>query len=308
MEALCVFLIFIALIFSPNKFFSNTSPKQKKNNVNNVQPIKEIHIKERSLLVNIISILKEPLFTFTCLSNSIAFFTMGSIQFWGADYMLNYLKVTDSNTRMVTFSILCITGPTLGVIIGGIVGSCIGGYESKNSILCCIFFCVLSTISAIPLCLAGLVTFCFCSWVFLFFTGAMMPLETGITISSLPPELRGDASSVMNFILNLLGNLPPGFIYGIISNSYGLKAAMTACTHYSSIGVVFISIAAIFRMNRKSEDPNRNTISMRNPTMESVSSTGSEDDLVMIEERITNRISNSIAQIYSGYTKNSINN
>lgn len=306
-EGFFILAIAIAIFFISNKYFSHVSSNQKskENDKERSSKTGEIRIKERSLLVNIISIIKEPIFSFTCLTNSVSFFTMGIIQFWGANYMKESFNVEDDKMIMLVFSILSITGPTLGVIIGGVLGSYIGGYESKNCALMCSVFCLLSAFAALPIGLVNFIPFCICAWLYLFFAGAMNPLETGIIISSLPSELRGDASSIMNFILNLLGNLPPAFIYGIISQNSGSKPAMIACTNYSFLGVVFIIVATVFRFRKDSEE--RNSVSNRDGSMKSTSTSSSAEDLVMIEERISNRISRSIAQIFTGYTKNSIN-
>ena len=54
------------------------------------------------------------------------------------------------------------------------------------------------------------------TWIYLFATGVMVPLKTGIIISCLPERLRCDWYTITNFLLNVIGNLPATFVYGAI--------------------------------------------------------------------------------------------
>jgi hypothetical protein len=51
------------------------------------------------------------------------------IQYWFSDYLITYLYI-DKSTVYISFAIISITGPVLGVIVGGNVCASLGGYNS----------------------------------------------------------------------------------------------------------------------------------------------------------------------------------
>jgi hypothetical protein len=63
--------------------------------------------------------------------SSIYFLTTG-IQFWITDYMVVVLGA-DMNNAFLYFVVIAITGPVLGVIVGGYVFSRIGGYNDPRA-------------------------------------------------------------------------------------------------------------------------------------------------------------------------------
>ena len=153
------------------------------------------------------------------------------------------------------FAIVCVTSPPVGILLGGIIGNKIGGYTNKKSIIWCIgsviIFCVVA--SACPF-MNNAWLFAADIWIYLFFSSAVIPLETGIIINSLQPKLRGDGFSVMNFLLNLTGNLPASYVYGLLDDNFkekNKKFAMTVCMLYNWFSLVTLSIAAIFRYRKK---------------------------------------------------------
>ena len=53
------------------------------------------------------------------------------IQYWASDYMLIALEVQDETQRLFGFSVVCLTSPTCGLILGGFIVDKIGGYYKK---------------------------------------------------------------------------------------------------------------------------------------------------------------------------------
>ena len=83
----------------------------------------------------------------------------------------------------------------------------------------------------------------------------MTPLETGIIIDALPERLRGDGFSVMNFFLNILGNLPAASVYGMIYEKTKVNfphMAMIITMSYNIVGFVFVLLGMVFRFKKKS--------------------------------------------------------
>ena len=228
----------------------------------------EVRKKKRiGLLENICTIMKEPVFLFTGLANSVVFFGMAVIQFWGADYMKNIVGVKDEFVLLYVFSAICITGPPAGIILGGVIGSKIGGYTVRKAIVICVGLCAMSCVFALIITLdsSHVAYFGIMVWLYFFFSGATTPLETGIVISSLPERLRGDGFSVMNFILNLIGNLPASSVYGLIyqntkrtHNTYAMFFTMS----YNVVGLIFVILGMVFRLNKndKDEEPKKEEV------------------------------------------------
>jgi len=115
----------------------------------------------------------------------------------------------------VTFSIACITGPTAGVFVGGIITHKLGGYSDPKSFSAVCLCGFLTTLVGIPIpFLDNYYIITPLLWLLLFFGGFMMPALTGIIISSAPARLKTLSNSFAFFCYNMLGYLPAPFIYG----------------------------------------------------------------------------------------------
>lgn len=76
------------------------------------------------------------------LSLTMVYFVSTGIQFWITDYWVEVLGV-EKERATIWFAGLAITGPVIGVIVGGIVFSRIGGYTSPKAFPLTVFvmFC-----------------------------------------------------------------------------------------------------------------------------------------------------------------------
>jgi MFS family permease len=168
--------------------------------------------------------------------------------------MQQVLDITDSKEILVSFSLICVTAPTFGLMMGGLACSLIGGYESKHSILLCVLFtsCAIPFSILVPMANTSL-SFAVFLWMVLFFGAAIFPALTGIILSSLPPHLRGLGNSINCFVSNLFGFIPSPYIYGLINYLYqdvDKKMAFRVIMCYPIICLVLISIATIFRYRK----------------------------------------------------------
>ena len=115
----------------------------------------------------------------------------------------------------ITFATACITGPTLGVFVGGIITHKLGGYSDPKSLSAVCLCGFLTTLVGIPIpFLDNYYIITPLLWLLLFFGGFMMPALTGIIISSAPARLKTLSNSFAFFCYNILGYLPAPFIYG----------------------------------------------------------------------------------------------
>jgi MFS family permease len=215
---------------------------------------------------NIKKILCNKLFLFTTLSNSISFFGMGVVQYWGDKYMELILKM-EANLRFIIFAVLCLLGPILGMIFGGLICSKLGGYGTRKAMIFVIIILIISSIiSSLITIDDNMVIFIIFTWSYLFFLCAPISPESGIIISSLDNHLRGDGFALSNSLLNLLGSFPSSYVFGSLSDLYKSKLskedvennkhfvyAWTTCMAYNYVGVILIIIAGVFRFKIKGD-------------------------------------------------------
>lgn len=178
-------------------------------------------------------------------------FISTAITYWASDYAISVLK-GDHDLVLEVFVLVCVTGPVLGIILGGaIVQKFAGGYEGKHSIHFCIAFAIGAVIFAIPIRLFdGTAVFGVCLWAILLFGGAIIPNVQGIMISSLKNNQKAAGNSVSNILQNLIGFLPAPFIYGFIyerTKDTDPKLAMCLTLFYSAVGVLFLILGMYYR-------------------------------------------------------------
>lgn len=115
------------------------------------------------------------------------FFIVTGIQFWMTSYLIDILGNNPIHV-VIIFSAVSITAPLAGVIIGGTFADKYGGYKGKNTLKAlklCIAFGVVAFVFAFPLgLLTSLIYITVLLWTFLFFGAAIVPVGTGIMVSS----------------------------------------------------------------------------------------------------------------------------
>ena len=113
------------------------------------------------------------------LSISCLFFVITGIQFWISYYMITVLHISEK-TVFISFSVVCLTAPTLGVISGGYLIQSMGGYSSSHAIEICLKlgYCALGISLLIPF-VSSYYTFTLLIWLLLFFGGSIVPGLTG---------------------------------------------------------------------------------------------------------------------------------
>ena len=119
-------------------------------------------------------------FALSCL-----YFCVTGLQYWGSDYMNRILGIESPEERLLYFSIICFSSPTLGVIGAGYIVNYLQGYEDRRVYDLCFILSVLTFINAmISVFCKSTFFFVFFTWFALFFGGAIMPTLTGIVITS----------------------------------------------------------------------------------------------------------------------------
>lgn len=150
-------------------------------------------------------------------------FIITGIEFWITDYMTTILH-QDVDKVFITFAVVCITAPTLGVLIGGYVIENLGGYTDKRALQTCFHFSVVAGCCGLPLPLINSFwVFTTLMWFTLFFGGSIMPGLTGILLSTIDNATKEASNSITHFCYNLIGYLPAPVLYGIVCNITGGK-------------------------------------------------------------------------------------
>lgn len=115
------------------------------------------------------------------------FFIVTGIQFWMTIYLIEILG-NDPFHVVLIYSAVSVTAPLAGVLIGGTFADRYGGYKGKNVIKAlklCSAFGVVAFVFAFPIgFLYSIVYVSVLLWAFLFFGAAVIPVGTGIMVSS----------------------------------------------------------------------------------------------------------------------------
>lgn len=132
-------------------------------------------------------VITNPLYLSVALGLCSMYFILSGIQFWMTSYLIDILGNNPLHV-MIVFSIVSITAPLSGVLIGGTFADKYGGYKGKNTLKAlklCIAFGVVAFVFSFPIgFLYSLIYISVLLWTFLFFGAAIIPVGTGIMVSS----------------------------------------------------------------------------------------------------------------------------
>ena len=131
--------------------------------------------KEIRLFKDITKIICNKIFLFSSLCNSVAFFGIGVVQFYGDKYMEKVLRI-GSSVRFVLFALLCLFGPTSGMVFGGIISAKLGGYVNRKSMTFVIISMGVASIISMLIAIHEIIAlFVITGWTYLFGIGAVVP-------------------------------------------------------------------------------------------------------------------------------------
>ena len=250
----CILLIISIIVFllSPDKFFSRNYKRTsltrefiknnivitpeilKKNNIINYDKYtnpndfsiysyeEDYEIKKFHYIETIKILFNNKIYRSCLISICSILFIITGIEFWITDYMRKILKQEDSKI-FISFSIICLTSPTSGVLIGGFLIEKLGGYQNnkkaidlilKSSIISFGFGIFLPIFN-------NFIIFLILMWFTIFFGASIMPGLTGILLNSMDNNMKEEGNSITQFCYNLFGYFPSPFLYGIICDFTG---------------------------------------------------------------------------------------
>ena len=168
-------------------------------------------------------ILTTPLYISITLGLCSIYFIVTGIQFWMTKYFIEILEAEPLLVNII-FSIISITAPLFGVLVGGAFSDKYGGYKGENvikAIKICIAFGLISFVFAFPMgFLFQLIYLSILLWTFLFFGAAIIPIGTGIMISSVQKDCQATSSSISQLIFNLFGYFFSPMLTGYIMDEF----------------------------------------------------------------------------------------
>ena len=151
------------------------------------------------------------------------YFIVTGIQFWMTAYLIGILQIQPVIV-VIVFSLTSVTAPLAGVIVGGVFADKYGGYKGKNTVKAielCVLFGGVSFVFAFPMgFLFDLVYLTVLLWTFLFFGAAIIPVGTGIMISSVRKDCQATSSSLSQLIFNLFGYFFAPMLTGLVMDSF----------------------------------------------------------------------------------------
>jgi len=201
--------------------------ENKKNNKNPIKNFQRINSKPKlncsKYIKKSINILSNPIYLSMTFGLCSVYFIVTNIQFWMTAYLID---IIGANPLIVVsvFSFTTITAPLSGIIIGGTLSDSYGGYKGKNTykaIQMCVAFGLIAFIFAFPL--GFIFSFIYISillWAFLFFGAAIVPIATGIMISTIKNEDQATSNSLSQLIFNLGGYFLSPFLTGFIMDCF----------------------------------------------------------------------------------------
>ena len=209
-------------------------------------------------------VLTTPLYvSITCGLCSIYFIVTG-IQFWMTKYLIEILEAEPLLVNII-FSIISITAPLFGVLVGGAFSDKYGGYKGDNvikAIKICIAFGLVSFVFAFPMgFLFQIIYLSILLWSFLFFGAAIIPIGTGIMISSVQKDCQATSSSISQLIFNLFGYFFSPMLTGYIMDKFSDKRqgfiwGMRVVLWWVIFSLIFFIISYFIAMNKYEKEKN----------------------------------------------------
>ena len=169
------------------------------------------------------------------------------------EYMIGILGIQPVIV-VIVFSLTSVTAPLSGVFVGGVFADKYGGYKGKNivkAIKLCVAFGFISFVFAFPMgFLFDLFYLTVLLWTFLFFGAAIIPVGTGIMISSVRKDCQATSSSLSQLIFNLFGYFFSPILTGFIMDNFedrriGFIWGMRVVFWWVNFALIFLIISWI---------------------------------------------------------------
>lgn len=244
------------------RFTSITGKKTAKTSV-----IPDSCTKEITDLDRMKALVKNPIFVSVTCTLSTLWFVVTGVQYWATDFFVSEYQV-EKSLVVSCFSIVALTGPTVGVIAGSIITDRRGGYEGpvqrQKALMQCMYCAIIATgfglLAGDPMMIrpgeaaegaklqgaSGAYWLEICLlWGVLAFGGAIVPTATGVMVSSVPSDCKSLASGAGQGFYNLFGYAMGTLIPSTLMEPLGMMWGMRVLFGWSILGVVGLFCALI---------------------------------------------------------------
>ena len=192
-------------------------------------------------------LLLNPTYVFLILALCALYFVVNGLQMWVTSYLEGPPVEATKNAIVGIFGVCSATGPVAGVLFGGWAIDRVGGYSNilRTSLVSTVLgglACVMAFASLLVTNIAG---FAACTWILLFFGGAVVPALVGMSLSTVETRLRPMASGFGGCMYNLLGFFAGPFLAGAVADWAGVPWGYRTIMGASSIAVVCTGIVTL---------------------------------------------------------------
>ena len=211
------------------------------------------NMSKRSIILQIKAIIKSPLFILINITLCSIYAIVAAIQFWINDYLQFGLQIEDAKTRFIMFGSVIVTSPPLGMVIGGIILSKVGGYESEKAIYIPLISSLIVSIFAnlAPLSTNAYI-FLPLFWVYFFSGSTIIPAANGISLVSVEKKYAGAASSISILLYNVLGRFPGPNLYAFFKSLVDDDTSRTPMWLLLNVSVIgFLAVLIALKFNKK---------------------------------------------------------
>jgi len=226
------------------------------------------NLENESTFRRIVELLKNGQFVLLTMAISSLYFVVTGLQYWVSAYLMIAMEINQEEVYYY-YAFTCLSGPISGVIIGGIMFNCIGGYNSPKAYALACLFGFLACVSCLPI--------PFCSnkylvylllWSVFFFGAIIIAPLVGIMLSSVPAERRTTANSIATLCYNLFGYLPAPFVYGLFSDIFpddpaaSHRVAISVILYWSILSMIMMMGAMILYLKKQTKIHNKTMLEL----------------------------------------------
>ena len=181
-------------------------------------------LRKDSITSHLKVLIKSPIFILLNITLASMFIIVSGIQFWINDYLEFCLLIDDEKKRLYAIAFVVITSPTAGIILGGILSTRLGGYDTEKAIYIPLISSFLVSILAyITPSTSNIFVFIPLFWIHLFLGSVLLPVVNGIILVSVDKKYAGSASSICTLFYNIAGRLPGPNLYAFYKSKINNK-------------------------------------------------------------------------------------
>ena len=225
--------------------------RDDENNNDEVQKKEEVSFKKSKSKPSISLICQTPLFILWVIPRALTFAPNLVLSNFASEYMKKALGIIKQKDVLLIYNLSCLASSFIGSVLGGVVCTLIGGYETKKArVLVFVNYVIYSGLCWIYPTINDSIIFGIVYGCLMFLFNFNNPIMIGIILSSVPEVIRGTASSIHSFLYNMLGQLPAPVVYGLLSehNPDKPRYAMKMSILFSVVpaSLFFVSLIADF--------------------------------------------------------------